>query len=83
MREAMKAFYQNTLYGGDYKAGLDRGIYFSWISDTMYPTAPTVLLETGFISNQKECLALNSAEMQTALAKELVKGIIKYANEQN
>lgn len=81
MREAMKSFYQNTLYGFDYRAGLDRGTYFSWISDTMYPIAPTVLLETGFISNQKECLALNNAEMQTALAKELVKGIIKYAKQ--
>lgn len=83
MQSAMSEFYKNTLYGADYKTIMNRGVQFSWISDTMFSVCPTVLLETGFISNYKECLALNDPAMQEALSKELVKGIIKYANEQN
>lgn len=82
MNDAMESFYRNHLYGSGYLNKMRRGNFFSWISDTMFPTCPTVLLETGFISNETECLALSNSEMQEKLAKELTKGIVNYAKAQ-
>ena len=82
MVDSMQRYYKNSLYGEDYASYMRRGNFFSWISDTMYPTCPTVLLETGFISNEKACLALASEEHQILLSKELTKGIIEYAKAQ-
>ncbi len=81
--DAMESFYKTELYPSSYNKLMRRGNFFSWISDTMFPTCPTVLIETGFISNPTECVALNDSEKQELLAKELTKGIIKFAKAQN
>lgn len=45
------------------------------------PDIPSILIETGFISNQQEEILLNSPAYQQKLADAITQGIIKYLND--
>lgn len=44
---------------------------------------PTVIVECGFLSNQKECQRLKSPTYQKKLVKGIYRGILRYLQEQN
>jgi len=45
------------------------------------PDIPSILIETGFISNQQEEMLLNSPAYQQKLADAITQGLIKYLND--
>lgn len=49
-----------------------------WVLHNTY--MPSVLIETGFLTNKKEGSYLNSSRGQTEMAKEIAKAIISYRN---
>ena len=48
-----------------------------------YTYMPSVLVETGFLTNKKEGAYLNSKKGQTEMSKSIAKGILKYRNSIN
>ncbi len=59
----------------------DRGLFKSKFYVINHTEAPAVLLELGFISNEKERNSLISQTRQTASAQAIADGIVKYLTE--
>ncbi len=56
----------------------DRGLFRSMFYVINHTTAPAILVETGFISNQQERNELFETERQKATAKAIADGVIEY-----
>lgn len=50
-----------------------------WVLHNTY--MPSILIETGFITNKNEGDYLNSAKGQSEIAREIVRGILRYKND--
>ncbi len=62
-------------------AAVDRGLFKSKFYVINHTEAPAVLLELGFISNERERNSLTSNKRQTDSAKAIAEGIINYLTE--
>ena len=56
----------------------DRGLFKSMFYVINHTTAPAILVETGFISNQEERNELFKKDRQDATAKAIADGILEY-----
>lgn len=63
-------------------AGIDRGLFKSRFYVINHTEAPSVLLELGFLSNDKERNALLTEERKQKSAEAIADGIINYLNTQ-
>lgn len=62
---------------------VDRGVKQENYQVLRDSKCPSVLIETGFLTNYKESLNLSKSSYQNKLANAIVKGIQEYINEEN
>lgn len=79
----MVSAYQNNLYvpGSTEYAQADKGIKFYPFQVNRVEECPSVLVETGFLSNATDCSILVTDACQDVLATAIANGIIAYFNE--
>lgn len=69
------SFFTNTIYDGK---NMCKGNYYDYFAVTTQQDFPSVLIETGFISNYREASTLAVAANQNAIADAIVDGIEDY-----
>lgn len=62
----------------DFGGNGDRGAKYNYFWVTQQQDFPSILIESGFVSNYTEAMALANSEHQKNLAKAIVRGIKKY-----
>ncbi len=73
---SIAAYYANNVY--DDGANKDRGAKYSYYHVTLQQDFPSILIETGFVDNMSDAMALASPEHQKGIAKAIVAGIRTY-----
>lgn len=56
----------------------NRGEKYDYFWVTLEQSFPSVLVEMGFISNERECLVMANADNQTKMANAIAQGIVEY-----
>lgn len=64
-------------------ASKNRGAKYSYYYVTLQQDFPSILLETGFVSNEEEALALANPVHQKNIAARIIKGIQNYISRSN
>ncbi len=69
-----------SFYDGVYADGTesDRGAKYSYYWVTLQQDFPSVLVEMGFISNERECMVMANAENQSKIADAIANGVYAY-----
>ncbi len=71
--------FQNSFYAGTSKAGgAGEGVIFHPFSVTRLEECPSVLIETGFITNNEECMLLLDANNRDKIAEAVAAGLEAY-----
>ena len=71
--------FRNSFYAGSSKAsGAGEGVVFHPFSVTRLEECPSVLIETGFITNNEECMLLLDAANRDKLAEAVAAGLQQY-----
>lgn len=67
-------------YDGIYADGTNssRGDKYSYYWYTLEQSFPSVLVEMGFVSNQRECLLMADSDRQDGMARAIAQGIVEY-----
>ncbi len=70
----------SSFFDGAYNDGTDssRGAKYSYYWYTLEQSFPSVLVEMGFVSNQRECLIMADPDNQTKMAEAIADGIYQY-----
>ena len=71
--------FRNSFYAGSSKAsGAGEGVVFHPFSVTRLEECPSVLIETGFITNNEECMLLLDANNRDKIAEAVAAGLESY-----
>ena len=74
----ISGYFTSSVYADG--ASVNRGAKYSYFWVTLQQDFPSVLIETAFVSNEEEALALADATNQKNIAKRIVNGIQAYIN---
>lgn len=85
LAKAISANIANYYAGNVYSDGAnkDRGAKYSYYQVTLQQDFPSVLIETGFVDNISDAMALNSKTHQKGIAAAIVAGIKQYISRSN
>ncbi len=72
----MAEYYEDNVYkdGKNY----NRGAKYNYFAVTLEQEFPSILIESGFVTDKKEAMALNSSSVQNGLAKAITEAVIQY-----
>ena len=78
--QQLLAVYQNVLYAGDAerRARVGENANFHPFSVTRLEECPSILIETGYVTNDRECTLLLSADNRAKLGEAIAAGIEAY-----
>ncbi len=67
-------------FDGYYSDGTksNRGEKYDYFLVTLLPNFPSVLVEMGFVSNERECLVMANSDNQSKMADAIAQGIVDY-----
>lgn len=71
----LSSFFDN-LYADGTKS--NRSEKYDYFQVTLLPNFPSVLVEMGFVSNERECLAMANSDNQVKMAEAIAQGILDY-----
>ncbi len=77
----LSAYFDNTAYGDGTVSS--RGAKYSYYQVTLQQDFPSVLVEMGFISNERECFIMASSEHQDGIAAAIANGVYSYFARSN
>ncbi len=72
----MAAYYENNVYGDG--VNRNRGCFRNYFAVTLQYDFPSILIESGFVTNYQEAMALANETHQDGLANAIVQGISDY-----
>lgn len=78
LSEQISGYFTSSVYSDG--ASKNRGPKYSYYWVTLQQDFPSVLIETGFVSNEEDALALANPTHQKNIAKRIVNGIQAYIN---
>lgn len=74
--QRMATYYENNVYGDG--KNRNRGAYYNYFAVTLQQEFSSVLVESGFVTDYTEAMALNDPTNQAGLASAIVQGIRDY-----
>ena len=72
----LSSYFSSSVYSDG--ADKNRGAKYSYFQVTLQQDFPSVLIETGFVDNIEDAMALNSVKHQKGIAKAIVDGLKAY-----
>lgn len=72
----LSSYYENTVYADGTQCS--RGAKYSYYWVTLQQDFPSVLVEMGFISNERECMVMANNEYQQGMANAIANGVYDY-----
>lgn len=81
INDQLVAYYDNTAYADGTNS--NRGDKYSYYWVTLQQDFPSVLVEMGFISNERECMVMATPAHQEGLAKAIANGVYSYFARSN
>lgn len=78
---SVASYFSNNVYSDG--ANCNRGDQYSYMWTTKQQDFPSVLIETGFVSNYEDAMALADAEHQQGIAQAIANGIVTYLSRSN
>ena len=76
INDRLAAYYDNTVYADGTNS--NRGAKYSYYWVTLQQDFPSVLVEMGFVSNERECMVMANSEYQSGMADAIANGIYAY-----
>ncbi len=74
--ENMADYYQDYVYGNSKK--YNRGAKYNYFTVTLEQQFPSILIECGFVTDEKEAMALNNSTHQMGLSSAITEAVIDY-----
>ena len=74
--ENMADYYQDYVYGNS--KSYNRGAKYNYFTVTLEQQFPSILIECGFVTDEKEAMALNNSTHQQGLANAITEAIVDY-----
>ena len=74
--ENMSSYYKNYVYGDS--KNYNRGAKYDYFTVTLEQQFPSILIECGFVSDEKEAMALNNSSVQQGLANAITEAVRSY-----
>lgn len=81
INDRLSDLFDKTIYGDGTKSNRGEKYNYYWV--TTDQSFPSVLVEMGFVSNERECLLIANSENQDKMADSIAQGILKYFNRSN
>ncbi len=81
INDQLVAYYDNTVYADGTNS--NRGDKYSYYWVTLQQDFPSVLVEMGFISNERECMVMATPAYQEGMAKAIANGVYSYFARSN
>lgn len=72
----LSSYYENEVYADGTQCS--RGAKYSYYWVTLQQDFPSVLVEMGFISNERECMVMANSEYQQGMADAIASGVYDY-----
>lgn len=79
--QQVSGYFSSSVYSDG--ANKNRGAKYSYYKVTLQQDFPSILVETGFVSNEEDAYALNNPTHQKNIAASIVKGIQSYIGRSN
>ncbi len=76
INDKLSSYYENSVYADGTKS--NRGAKYSYFDVTLQQDFPSVLVEMGFISNERECMVMADPVYQSGIAESIANGIYNY-----
>lgn len=76
INDKLSNYYDNSVYGGGTRSS--RGEKYSYYWVTLQQDFPSVLVEMGFISNERECMVMADPTYQSGIAQSIADGVKAY-----
>ncbi|MGN1338820.1 MAG: N-acetylmuramoyl-L-alanine amidase [Oscillospiraceae bacterium] len=76
INDNLSAYYDNTVYADGTNS--NRGDKYSYYWVTLQQDFPSVLVEMGFISNERECMVMADPAHQAGIAQSIAEGVKSY-----
>ncbi len=76
INDKLSSYYDNSVYGDGTKSS--RGEKYSYYWVTLQQDFPSVLVEMGFISNERECMVMADPTYQSGIAQSIADGVKAY-----
>ncbi len=74
--ENMAGYYKNYVYGNS--KNYNRGAKYNYFTVTLEQQFPSILVECGFVTDEKEAMALNNPTHQFGLSNAITEAVIDY-----
>lgn len=74
--EKMANYYERYVYGDG--KNRNRGAKYNYFAVTLEQEFPSILIESGFVTDYKEAMALNNPAVQDGLANAITEAVIEY-----
>ncbi len=74
--EKMASYYKNSVY--ENSKNYNRGAKYNYFTVTLEQQFPSILVECGFVTDEKEAMALNNSTHQQGLAFAITEAVIDY-----
>lgn len=72
----MASYYKNYVYGDS--KNYNRGAKYNYFAVTLEQQFPSILIECGFVTDEKEAMALNNSSVQQGLANAITEAVRTY-----
>lgn len=79
--QQIAGYFSSSVYSDG--ANKNRGAKYSYYKVTLQQDFPSILVETGFVSNEEDAYALNNPTHQKNIAASIIKGIKSYIGKSN
>ncbi len=76
INSSLSSYYDNTVYADGTSSS--RGAKYSYYWVTLQQDFPSVLVEMGFISNERECMVMANSTYQKGMANAIANGVYAY-----
>lgn len=76
INDKLSNYYDNSVYGDGTRSS--RGEKYSYYWVTLQQDFPSVLVEMGFISNERECMVMADPTYQSGIAQSIADGVKAY-----
>ena len=76
INDSLSSYYDNTVYADGTSSS--RGAKYSYYWVTLQQDFPSVLVEMGFISNERECMVMADSTYQSGMAQAIADGVYAY-----
>ena len=76
INDKLSNYYDNSVYGDGTRSS--RGEKYSYYWVTLQQDFPSVLVEMGFISNERECMVMDDPTYQSGIAQSIADGVKAY-----